>query len=238
MQRRKRECADVGVWISNLRRCWLGGWESSCLVTALYDAIHTCCDEKFKLPTTELLAGTSAWDMDVLWDAEGRELSGVHWKKHSNTHTEREYRHHTFACAWWIMLPQLRIYFRAHSRVYMQPNNDNAEGKAMFWASPSFICALQLATNWDDVPLMFQIHFCSCSKHDWRCILHEAAFGGITSPPPPPFFFLCWGCMYHYWWHHYMIHLGFWLHCFHLCVLYSTLYSKQHFKKKIPPVLI
>lgn len=31
-----------------------------------YDAIRTCCDEKFKLLTTELFSGTPALDMDVL----------------------------------------------------------------------------------------------------------------------------------------------------------------------------
>lgn len=46
----------------------IGRLRSSCLVTTFYDAIRTCCNEKFKLTTTELFSGTSAWDIDVLWD--------------------------------------------------------------------------------------------------------------------------------------------------------------------------
>lgn len=50
------------------------------------------------------------------------------------------------------------------------------------------ICVLWFVTDWDGVPLMFQIHFCSCNKSDWGYMLHEAAsaaifvlfFGGAT----------------------------------------------------------
>lgn len=33
------------------------------------------------------------------------------------------------------------------------------------------ICVLWFVPDWDGVPLMVQIHFCSCNKHDWGYML-------------------------------------------------------------------
>lgn len=41
------------------------------------------------------------------------------------------------------------------------------------------ICVLWFVPDWDSVPLMVQIHFCSCNKHDWGYMLHEAASAAI-----------------------------------------------------------
>lgn len=66
----------------------IGRLRSSCLVTTFYDAIHTCCDEKFKL-TTELFCGTSTWDIDVLWD--------IWIRAGSRTSNKRTQRRKTYA---------------------------------------------------------------------------------------------------------------------------------------------
>lgn len=52
-----RQCDVICAWISKeAAAALIGRPGSSCLVTPLDDAIHTCCDEKFK-PTCELFAG-------------------------------------------------------------------------------------------------------------------------------------------------------------------------------------
>lgn len=49
------------------------------------------------------------------------------------------------------------------------------------------ICVLWFVPDWDGVPLMVQIHFCSCNKHDWGYMLHEVASAVIFV-----LFFLLW----------------------------------------------
>lgn len=132
----------------------IGRLRSSCLVTAFYDAIRTCCNEKFKL-TTELFSGTSTWDIDV----------------HTAVKTCTQYSTDHDSC--WCVSKHTR------PKAALYAAKMQTEGNVLAWVF--YICVLWFVTNWDDVPLMFQIHFCSCNKHDWGCILHEAAFGVITT---------------------------------------------------------
>lgn len=64
----KSERNVICVWIRKQPTPLIGRPGCSCLVTAFDDAIHTCCDEKFKL-TCELFSGNAAaWDEDVRRD--------------------------------------------------------------------------------------------------------------------------------------------------------------------------